>query len=306
MASVPMLETLAAHTPADDIVAVVARDGACIVRDALTATQLDRLHAELGPYVAATAPGRDAFTGVRTTRTGALVARSPACRDVVLDRRIRAVCDRILLPNCERYQLHLGQVIRIMPGQPVQPIHRDRWVWGARLRGLEPQLNTIWALTPFTRQNGATQVVVGSVEWPDDRVATPAEIGHAEMDAGSVLVYTGTVFHGGGANTTTTDRIGLNITYALGWLRQEENQYLSCPPDIARTLDPELQQLLGYATGQYALGYYTPPLPPGEGPELVSPEYALCARGGADGGSVFGTDSSREAVGAAIRAAVAD
>ena len=156
-----------------------------------------------------------------------------------------------------------------MPGQEAQPIHRDRWVWGARLRGLEPQLNTIWALTSFTRENGATQVVPGSVDWPDDRTATAEEIAHAEMDAGSVLVYTGTVFHGGGANTTDADRVGLNITYALGWLRQEENQYLSCPPEIARTLDPELQELLGYATGQYALGYYTPPLPPGEGPELV-------------------------------------
>ena len=297
------LETLDPDAPAEDIAAVLARDGACIVRDALGAPALARLHEELGPYIAATAPGRDGFTGFRTTRTGALVARSAACRELVVDRRIRAVCDRVLLPNCERYQLHLTQVIRIMPGQTAQPIHRDRWVWGARLRGLEPQLNTIWALTPFTRENGATQVVVGSVDWPDDRTATADEIGHAEMDAGSVLVYTGTVFHGGGANTTTSDRIGLNITYALGWLRQEENQYLSCPPEIASTLEPELQELLGYATGQYALGYYTPPLPPGAGPELVPPEYAL--RGG-EAGSVFGSDASRDAIRAAITAAAGD
>jgi hypothetical protein len=123
------------------------------------------------------------------------------------------------------------------------------------------------------------------------------------MGAGSVLVYTGTVFHGGGANTTDADRLGLNITYALGWLRQEENQYLSCPPDIARTLDPELQELLGYATGQYALGYYTPPLPPGEGPELVSPHWAL--RGG-EAGSVFGSATSRTAIREAIGAAAED
>jgi ectoine hydroxylase-related dioxygenase (phytanoyl-CoA dioxygenase family) len=123
------------------------------------------------------------------------------------------------------------------------------------------------------------------------------------MEPGSVLVYTGSVFHGGGANTTAAERIGLNITYALGWLRQEENQYLSCPPEIARTLEPELQELLGYATGQYALGYYTPPLPPGAGPEMVPPEHAL--RGG-DGGSVFGSDTSRDAVRAAIAAATSD
>ena len=170
---------------------------------------------------------------------------------------VRGVCDRVLLPNCERYQLHLGQVIRIMPGQAAQPIHRDRWAWGARLRGVEPQLNTIWALTDFTTDNGATQVVPGSSEWPDDRKAEPDEITQAVMDAGSVLIYTGTVFHGGGENRSDGDRTGLNITYTLGWLRQEENQYLSCPPEIARTLDPELQALIGYSMGQYALGYYT-------------------------------------------------
>ena len=117
-----------------------------------------------------------------------------------------------------------------------------------------------------------------------------------------------------GTDWTDGDRIGLNITYALGWLRQEENQYLSCPPDIARDLDPELQQLLGYATGQYDLGYYTPPLPPGAGPELVAPEYALRPTGAGadaagahdDAGSVFGSHSSRDAVRAAIESAAAD
>ena len=86
------------------------------------------------------------------------------------------------------------------------------------------------------------------------------------MKAGSVLVYSGSVIHAGGENRTDADRVGINITYCLGWLRQEENQYLSCPPAIARTLEPELQALLGYAMGSYALGYYSPPLPPGEAP----------------------------------------
>jgi ectoine hydroxylase-related dioxygenase (phytanoyl-CoA dioxygenase family) len=180
----------------------------------------------------------------------------------------------------------LGQVIRIMPGQGAQPIHRDRWAWGTYLKGIEPQLNTIWAVTDFRRENGATQVAPGSVDWPDTRQPAPHEITWAEMPRGSVIVYSGSVFHGGGANTSTMDRIGLNLTYSLGWLRQEENQYLSCPPEIARTLSPELQALIGYAMGSYALGYYTPPLPPGQGPEIVPPDYAL--RGDASVAAHFG------------------
>ena len=299
----PALETVAPDTPIEELHRIFERDGALIVGEAMSPALLDQVLDEVMPYVEATAPGRDAFTGYRTTRTGALVARSPGCRTLVMDPLVRAMCDAVLLPNCERYQLHLTQVIRIMGGQVAQPIHRDRWAWGARLRGLEPQLNTIWALSPFTFANGATQVVPGSTDWPDKREATADEIAHAEMDAGSVLLYSGSVFHGGGANTTADDRIGLNITYALGWLRQEENQYLACPPDIARTLDPELQNLIGYQIGQYALGYYTPPLPPGVGPEIVGPEWAL--RGG-DAGSVLGTEENRQAVLAGIDSAAAD
>lgn len=293
----PNLVTLAPNAASDEIMAVLKRDGALILRDMLTPAELGQANAELKPYVDATAPGRDGFTGFKTTRTGALVARSPACRALVMNAVIRSACDKFLLPYCERYQLHLGQVIRIMPGQPAQAIHRDRWAWGTWLKDLEPQLNTIWALSDFTKENGATQVVPGSLDWADDRQAAPEEIGYAEMSAGSVLLYTGTVFHGGGANATNSDRVGLNITYALGWLRQEENQYLACPPEIARTLDPDLQKLIGYTMGQYALGYYTPPLPPGAGPEVVGPEYAL---NGDAGGSMLGSAASLEAIRAQV------
>ncbi len=282
----PALVTLPPTASIDEIMAVLDRDGALIVRDAIAPEGIARLKAEIMPYVEATRPGQDDFSGFRTTRTGALAARSAVCRDLIMNSMIQSLCERVLKPNCERWQLHLGQVIRIMPGQEAQPIHRDRWAWGPYMQGIEPQLNTIWAVSDFRRENGATQVVPGSITWPDDRRPTDDEITWAEMSAGSVLIYTGTVFHGGGANVTDGDRIGLNITYTLGWLRQEENQYLSCPPEIARTFDEPLQKMLGYDLGSYALGYYTPPLPPGEGPEVVSPRHALTG-GGTD--SALGT-----------------
>ena len=194
---------------------------------------------------------------------------------MVANKTVVDAAESFLKPFCERIQLHLTQVIRIRPGQPKQQIHRDRWAWGTYLKGLEPQFNTIWAITDFTKENGATQVCPGSLDWPDDYQPSDEEIGYAEMSAGSVLIYSGGVFHGGGANVSNGDRIGINITYTLGWLRQEENQYLSCPPEIAKTLSPELQALIGYSMGSYALGYYTPPLPAGQGPEVVPPEFAL-------------------------------
>ncbi len=303
----PSLVHLSADSPADEVVSVLERDGAVIIDDVLPAAKVDELVAELRPFVEATAPGRDSFTGARTTRTGALVARSPKTRPLVMDPRVLAVCDAVLGPNCHRYQLHLAQVIRIMPGQPAQVIHRDRWAWGRHVHEVEPQVNTIWALTDFTAENGATQVVPGSGSWPDDRRCEPGEIALAEMRRGSLLLYTGSVFHGGGANVAAdpgdggADRWGLNITYSLGWLRQEENMYLSCPPQVARSLEPDLQALLGYAMSNYALGYYTPPLPAGEGPETVPPEFALGAIDDDATGSLGGADLLAEVVASARR-----
>jgi ectoine hydroxylase-related dioxygenase (phytanoyl-CoA dioxygenase family) len=170
--------------------------------------------------------------------------------------------------------------------------------------GIEPQLNTIWALTEFTAANGATQVIPGSQAWSDDRKAEPAEIARAEMRRGSVLIYTGTVFHGGGANVSDADRWGLNITYSLGWLRQEENMYLSCPPEVARTLEPELAAMVGYAMSNYALGYYTPPLPAGAGPETVPPEWALGDMGEDAVGSLGGAGLLETVIERAKRQAV--
>jgi ectoine hydroxylase-related dioxygenase (phytanoyl-CoA dioxygenase family) len=269
------LVRLKANCSTDEIVRVIQNDGAVIIEDVLAANQIDCVRTEIAPYVDATQPGSDEFSGSRTRRTGALVARSKACRELVMDETVCAAARQFLEPWCERIQLHLSQVISIGPGESKQAIHRDRWAWGTHIKDVEPQFNSIWALTDFTEENGATQVIPGSVTWPDNRKPLSSEVQQAVMKRGSVLLYSGSVFHGGGENRSNETRMGMNLTYALGWLRQEENQYLSCPPEIAKTLDPQLQELLGYKMGGYALGYYTPPLAPGEGPEVTGPEYAL-------------------------------
>jgi ectoine hydroxylase-related dioxygenase (phytanoyl-CoA dioxygenase family) len=237
--------------------------------------------------------GFDDFAGFKTTRTGGLMVRSEKCRELIAHQDILAACELFLKPYCQRVQLHLTQIIRISPGETAQMIHRDRWAWGKHLAHVEPQFNTIWAMTDFTSENGATQVVPGSTQWPDDAHISPEQITTADMKAGSVLLYSGSVFHGGGENRSNHDRIGINITYALGWLRQEENQYLTCPPEIAKDLDKPLQELIGYSMGQYALGYFTPPGQPGEHPEIVPPQYAL---GHEVEGSMLGTSDELDAL----------
>ena len=273
----------------EKILAGMERDGAAIVRDMVKPDAVAAMLEEVAPFVDATPKGSDDFTGRRTQRTGALVARTPRCRAFVTDERVLAAARGFLEPFTERIVLHLTQTINIHPGQGAQYLHRDRLAWGTHLPpSVEPQFNTIWALTDFTRENGATQVVPGSQKWDVKRRANPDEVCQAEMSAGSVLLYTGSVIHGGGENRADAARTGLNITYCLGWLRQEENQYLSCPPRIARTLEPDLQELLGYTMGNYALGYFSD-TDATEHTGILPPEAAL-GRRPREGSSFTGLD----------------
>ncbi len=241
----------------DDVAAAVVRDGAVIVEGVADPALLERIEAELRPFLDATTTGPDDFSGQLTRRTGSLIARSPACRDLVM-HPLALGAARTFLGQATNIQLHLTQAIAIGPGESAQPIHRDQWAFDffPFPAGYEVQCNTIWALTDFTEENGATRVVVGSNALEDPSVAFgPADTEPAAMPRGSVLFYSGSVYHGGGANDSAATRIGLNITYAVAWLRQEENQYLSVPREVAETLPVDLLRLMGYDRGAYALGY---------------------------------------------------
>ncbi len=250
------LEHLPATTDADAVTAALERDGAVIVDTLLDRDTCDRLADELAPSLAATAGGPDDFSGRNTRRTGALIARSVSCRDLVMHPLALATAGA-WLAHATNFQLHLTQAIAIGPDSPAQPVHRDQWAFDffPFPAGYEVQCNSIWALTDFTEANGATRVVPGSHRRPDGLSFTNDDTIPAEMDRGSVLFYSGSVYHGGGANTTDETRVGLNITYNLAWLRQEENQYLAVPQDLAATLPIELLRVMGYDRGAYALGY---------------------------------------------------
>ncbi len=270
------LTTLTPEATVEEVVQLLRQDGALIIKDIISPQVVDQLTAEMQPYINATPTGRDEFTGHTTRRTGALAARSAACRDLIVNDLVLDSAKEYLKPFTRKIILHLTQTIDIGPGAAAQEIHRDRYAWGKYLpREIEPQFNTIWALTDFTAENGATQCVPGSQDWDWSQSHTAEQICQAEMTKGSVFIYSGSVLHAGGENRSSAHRLGLNLTYCLGWLRQEENQYLSCPPEIAKNFDPALQDLLGYTQGEYALGYYTDPTDPTDGRDIVPPEFAL-------------------------------
>jgi len=248
------------HVPADtssDLVhEILRRDGALIIDDLADPALIDTIQLEMAEYVDNTPNGADAFSGFSTRRTGALIARSPASHALVRHPLVLDVTAQ-LLDRAKNHQVHLTQIISIGPGSPGQDIHRDQWAFDffEFPSDYHVQCNTIWAMTDFTEDNGATRLIPGSQDWPNEFGHGVDETVPAEMTKGSCLLYSGKVYHGGGENRSDHTRVGLNLTYCAAWLRQEENQYLSCPPDVAAELDDELLKLMGYRIGAYALGY---------------------------------------------------
>jgi ectoine hydroxylase-related dioxygenase (phytanoyl-CoA dioxygenase family) len=244
----------------EQVAAALRADGACVVDNLVTNEVMDRVAEEMDQYIDLTPDGLDDFVGRKTRRTGSMIARSVASRELIMNPLVLGTTS-IILEQATVYQLHLTQVISVFPGETDQPLHRDELAWDffPFPTDYDIQCNTIWAMTDFTLENGATRCLPGTHTLGPKATAAEAQIGRevdrAEMQRGSAFFYTGKVYHGAGANHSDAVRQGINITYCVGWVRQEENQYLSTPIEVARTLDDDLLKLMGYQMGGLAVGY---------------------------------------------------
>ncbi|MCC6827983.1 MAG: phytanoyl-CoA dioxygenase family protein [Novosphingobium sp.] len=241
--------------PADAIVAALETEGYAIVDELAAPETMDAIMRDMADHVSASAFGYDNYLGKKTKRTGALIARSPASHQLIQDPLVLGACAG-LLKKASRFQLQLTQIISVFPGSPAQKLHQDETIWDFFPFPLDyhPQCSVLWALTDYTEENGATRIVPGSQD-QKGRTYGIEESVPAEMKRGSALLYTGKVFHGAGENRSDGVRMALNITYAAGWLRQEENQYLTTPIEVARELPDDLLKLMGYQMGCLGMGY---------------------------------------------------
>lgn len=242
----------------EEILEVYNRDGGVIVHNLLSDRVVRKLRNELAASVQSASTGTRSsdtavqqFWGSRTKRFTRLAHRSPSFRDDVLVHPILlGIASNELGPHCASYWMNTGQAMIIGPGEKAQWIHRDADNWPLVLGpGERPvTMSCMFALTDFTKENGATRVVPGSQLWDDfSRKPLEHEITQAVMPSGSGLIYSGTVLHGGGENSThDVWREGLHLSYVVGWLTPEEAGCLGLPEELARTLAPIQQQLLGY------------------------------------------------------------
>ena len=215
--------------------------------DALAA-DLRRLEDELGVV-----PAGNSFEGARTVRIYNLLVHGPSFEAIPVHPEVLPVVQTVLDAGCLVSSL---SSIAIEPEEVAQPIHADDQLIPIAKPHVATVCNTMWAITDFTDANGATRLVPGSHK--ADRSPTYGQ--HvdsvpAEMSRGSVLVWHGSLWHGGGANRTGERRVGVAMNYCAGWIRQQENQQLGIPRDLVRRFDPTLRRLVGYGVYNGLIGH---------------------------------------------------
>ena len=238
--------------------------GYVIVENVLTVDQIERLRVGMLELFEGTArlfgnnrlgepTNRSRYQGKQTIHIQNVLAKTDVADEVAAMPFFRALLSGILGHD---FILNAGAVAMSPdPGCTPQGLHQDDGFFVLMPRPRMPLVVTAaFALDDFTKANGGTQIVPGSCLWPADRQPSQEEIIFAEMPAGSMLLWEGGIFHGGGGNTTQNSRRTLTLNYTRGWLRTQFNQYLSVPRERVLAMCPELQSDMGYHRSATGLG----------------------------------------------------
>jgi len=238
----------------DEHVEAIRRDGYTVVENAIAPDLVDalnealaRLERDLGAV-----PAGNGFEGHRTVRIYNLLAHGSPFAEVPVHAKVLPIVEDVLDEGCLISSL---SSIAIDPGETAQPIHADDQVIPLEKPHAPIVCNSMWALTDFTEANGATRLVPGSHKKPNPDYGGAYETIPAEMAKGSVLLWDGALWHGGGANRTDVRRTGIAMNYCAGFIRQQENQQLGLDPDLVKGFPPRLQELIGYGVYRGLIGH---------------------------------------------------
>jgi ectoine hydroxylase-related dioxygenase (phytanoyl-CoA dioxygenase family) len=248
-ASEPTGIDVAAH------VAEIAVQGFTVVPDAVEPELLDAVDDDLRRIERdeGVLPAGNDFEGAHTIRIYNLLARGELYGRIPVHPNVLPVVEGVLDAGCLVSSL---SSIGIDPGERAQPIHADDQLIPLAKPHAPTVCNTMWALTDFTEENGATRLVPRShlLDHSPHYGGTYDTV-PAEMARGSVLVWHGSLWHGGGANRSSDRRVGVAMNYCAGFIRQQENQQLGIPTEVARTFSPRLRELCGFGIYSGLIGH---------------------------------------------------
>jgi ectoine hydroxylase-related dioxygenase (phytanoyl-CoA dioxygenase family) len=197
-------------------------------------------------------PAMNGFEGHRTVRIYNLLAHHRVFERVPVHEALLPIVEGVIGEGCLISSL---SSIAIDPGEVAQPIHADDQLIPLDKPHRPIICNSMWALTDFTEENGATRLVPGTHLRENPDFGGKYETIAAEMPRGSLLLWDGALWHGGGANRTNVRRTGIAMNYCAGFIRQQENQQLGIPRELAARFEPKLQELCGFGVYRGLIGH---------------------------------------------------
>ncbi|KAI4840586.1 hypothetical protein E4T44_07907 [Aureobasidium sp. EXF-8845] len=282
----PSLVRIDATEPLDKILDVIERDGGVIVTNFLSPELLRESMDAIEPCFS----GRKVYDSKAThdelgtdffpegsQRVYGLLARMPdqlvkimrlpVWQGIMahsLNDEFASYTGETLVPQKSGYMLATTAAFRLIPGAKPQPLHRDQITYQVRPDPNNPLFTPIVgcliAGSRCTYKNGATAVIPGSHLWGTDRAPKVDEVTHAEMEPGSALFTLGSTYHGAGENKCEKDDPdALRTLFAVfgqrDYFRQDQDEVLSTPIEIARKLPEDILRLAGYYKSIGGVGY---------------------------------------------------
>ena len=235
----------------DDWVSSINEVGYVVIPDWLTEERVEKLSTDLRREVN---PIRELMPPDFTTvRAHNLLAKTRCVDDLVCDPRLVALAQGVLGPHI---QVSVVAMFDLLPGAKPQGLHQDDGLWPIPRPHPPFVVNAVIAVDEFTKANGATQIVPKSHLWHDQPVKQPPDVSpiQVEMKPGTMLIWTGAVWHGGGGNTTNQSRLAIDINFNLSYLAQQENQFIGVPRSEVEKMPKHLQRLIGYKFGLMYVG----------------------------------------------------
>ena len=217
---------------------------------------MDQLLAEVKPWADRAERLQLKFFGGGLRKVESVLTKSRAFVTLLAHPVLHALNERILGPE----SLLNGSAVFILEnGGRDQTLHNDGTIYEPMLPrapgGPHYLLIYMWAVTDFTKENGATRAIPGSHLWPAGRSPGPDDpVDYLEMERGSVAVWLGSTFHAASTNRTGTARVGTQMGFNCGWLRPHEANLLLVPPLVARDMPLNVQEVLGYRAYRGMLG----------------------------------------------------
>lgn len=259
------IQRFTANASADQLANALKQDGVVIVEKLFPASLAEAVQQEAEPILSQQTTGGGAFFGDSIRSVSEPIVQLPSYREMLINPLLLSTGDAVLGANSKSWTFSASGMLAVQGGgEKNQPLHRDDLIYEYLPRGTgQPTyvMSTLFAISDFTIENGATRFVPGSHLWETDREANEDEVEQATMPKGSIAIWLGHTLHGFAKNQTDEQRLGIPLTSCLGWLRQEQNLYYIVSPEEAANYPEILIQKIGYKQQGIGLGY-VPNRPP--------------------------------------------